>query len=165
MKTTNQPTLQSFHIEGIAHINPKDAYEALKSGEAVLIDVREADETALESIPIDNVIYHPMTVIMERLPNIAKEQNIILVCPGGIRSSKVANLLKIREYPSVANLDGGFAMWKAMGLPFETNMASGGCGCGCNTSTPADSFCCDTSDEKSSTCCDTSDVKKGGCCC
>ena len=165
MKTTNKPLFQSFHIEGIEHINPKEAYEVLKNGEAVLIDVREADEIILESIPLDNVIYHPMTVIMERLPNISKEQNIILACPGGIRSAKVANLLKIQGYPNVANLDGGFTFWKAQGLPFETNISSGGCGCGCSTPAPAKTSCCDVSDKKDSSCCDSSNGKSGGCCC
>lgn len=153
MRTTDKPLLQTFHIEGIVHINPKDAYEALKKGEAVLIDVREADEIALESIPLDNVIYHPMSKIMDRLPNISKDQNIILVCPGGIRSAKVANLLIIKGYPTVANLDGGFTMWKAQGLPFETNIASGGCGCGCSTPASNSSSCCSSETDCKSTCC------------
>lgn len=165
MKTTDKPLLQDFHIEGIKYINPIDAYEALKSGEAVMIDVRESDEIDLEGIPLDNVIFHPMTLIMERLSKISKNQNIILVCPGGVRSAKVANLMKIQGYPSVANLDGGFAMWKAMGLPFESKVSSGGCGCGCSTTVSNNSSCCDTTNEKSSSCCDSSDEKSGGCCC
>ena len=36
MKTTDKPILQDFHIEGVKHINPSDALEAIKSGEAVM---------------------------------------------------------------------------------------------------------------------------------
>lgn len=142
MKTTEKPTLQEFHIEGVKHINPEYAYEAIIKGNAVIIDVREEDEIYLESIPLDNVLYHPMSKIMERLKYISKEQNIIIVCPGGIRSTKVANLLNQQGYPNVANLDGGFNMWVAKGFPFERNNFSvNSCGCGCG-STKSNNSCC-----------------------
>jgi rhodanese-related sulfurtransferase len=132
MTTTEKPQHQEFAIDGVKHINPSDALEAIKKGEAVLIDVREESEVKLEYIPLDRVLNHPMSVIMERLPYIAKDQNIILGCPGGVRSSKVANLLNLQGYPHVANLDGGFEIWKTKGFPWESNLHSaGGCGCGC----------------------------------
>jgi sulfur-carrier protein adenylyltransferase/sulfurtransferase len=144
MQTTNKPLLQEFHIEGVKHIDPQEAFEALKNNNVILIDVREENEVKLEYVPLDNVLNHPMSVIMERLPYIAKDQNIILACPGGVRSSKVANLLNLQGYPSVANLDGGFTMWKAKGLPFESNSRAGsGCGCGCvPTSGNSGDGCC-----------------------
>lgn len=133
MITTDKPQFQEFHIENVKHIGPSDAFEAIKKNEAVLIDVREEDEVKLEYIPLDNVLNHPMSVIMERLPSIARDQHIILGCPGGVRSSKVANLLNMQGYPNVANLDGGFTIWKAKGFPMENKiLASSGCGCGCN---------------------------------
>jgi hydroxyacylglutathione hydrolase len=132
MKTTEKPTLQDFHLEGVKHITPSNTLETLKNGEAVLIDVREENEVKLESIPLDNVLYHPMSVIMERLPYISKDQPIIVGCPGGVRSTKVAYLLMKQGYPDVANLDGGFVMWKSQGLPFESKTSSNcGCSCGC----------------------------------
>ena len=137
MKTTEKPILQDFQIEGVKHINPTDALEAITKGEAVMLDVREINEVKLESVPLDRVLNHPMSVIMDRLPYIAKDQNIIVACPGGVRSAKVANLLIQQGYPNVANLDGGLMMWKAKGLPFESNLIGGGCGC--NSVTPANS--------------------------
>ena len=134
MKTTEKPTLQDFHIEGVKHINPADALEAINKGEAVMLDVRELNEVKLESVPLDRVINHPMSVIMDRLPYIAKDQNIIVACPGGVRSVKVTNLLVMQGYPNVANLDGGLMLWKAKGLPFESNLSFGGCGCNSGTS-------------------------------
>ena len=129
MRTTEIPTLQSFHIEGVSHIIPTDALEAIENGEAVLIDVRELSEVRLEKIPLDRVLNHPMSVIMDRLPYISKEQNLILICQGGVRSVKVANLLSRQGYPHVANLEGGISLWKAQGLPIESNIPIGGCGC------------------------------------
>lgn len=145
MNTTEKPTLQDFHIEGVKHISPTLAYEALKNNEAVLIDVREPNEVSLDNIPLENVLYHPMSVIVDRLPYISKDQQIILGCPAGVRSTKVANLFKIQGYPSVANLDGGFTMWKAQGLPMESVISFGGsCGCGCTPASAdsAEGSCC-----------------------
>ena len=137
MKTTEKPTLQDFHIEGVKHINPADALEAINKGEAVMLDVRELNEVKLESVPLDRVINHPMSVIMDRLPYIAKDQNIVVACPGGVRSVKVANLLVMHGYPHVANLDGGLMLWKAKGLPYDSNITS--VGCGCNSGAPSKS--------------------------
>lgn len=147
MNTTDKPAFQNFHIDGVKHIAPADALEALKNNEAVLIDVREENEVQLESIPLDNVLYHPMSVIMDRLPYIAKNQNIILGCPGGMRSAKVANLLNLQGYPNVANLDGGFNKWKSLGLPYNVKLSFSGLtyaggGCGCGTSTIGTGSCC-----------------------
>ena len=135
MKTTDKPLSQEFHLPGVKHIASEDALGLIEKHEAVLIDVREANEVQKESIPLPGVLNHPLSVILDRLPYISKDQNIILGCPGGVRSSKVANLLILQGYPSVANLDGGFNLWKASGLPFETHQQTvTGCGCGCGTS-------------------------------
>jgi len=140
MKTTNSPIFQEFHIEGVKHIAPEEALKVLSTREAVLIDVREEYEAELESIPLDNVVNHPMSVILDRLSCISKDQHIILGCPGGVRSTKVANLMNRQGYPHVANLDGGFTTWKAKGFPcqfrLDENLA-GGCGCNCKHSVPS----------------------------
>ena len=128
MKTTDKPTLQDFHIDGVKHISPTDALEALQNGEAVMIDVRELNEVQLESVPLDRVLNHPMSVILDRLPYITKDQNIIVACPGGVRSSRVAILLMQHGYEHVASLDGGLKTWKAKGMPYESH-SPGGCGC------------------------------------
>ena len=127
MRTTDTPALQDFHIEGVKHINPSDALEALLSGEAIMIDVREMNEVVSESIPLDRVLNHPMSVIMDRLAYISRDQNIIVVCPGGVRSTRVADLLMQNGYGSVASLDGGLNTWKAKGFPIKYNTQTGCC--------------------------------------
>ena len=129
MQTTETPTLQGFHIEGVKHVVPKEAYDAIEKGTAVLLDVRELSEVKLEKIPLDRVINHPMSVIVDRLPYISKDQNIVVICQAGVRSVKVASFLNRNGYPNVANLEGGITLWKALGLPVESKIATGGCGC------------------------------------
>ena len=146
MRLTEKPQFQEFHIDGVKHISPTDAYENLKSGNAILIDVREENEVMADYVPLDYVLNHPMSVIVDRLPFISKEQNIILACPGGVRSSKVANLLNVQGYTHVANLDGGLTKWKEDGLPYYMNnkASSNNCCCpGSNLSGSGDgSSCC-----------------------
>ena len=133
MRTTDKPTLQAFHIEGVKHINPADALEALNNSETVMIDVREINEVNQERVPLDHVLNHPMSVILERLPYISKDQNIIVACSGGVRSARIVSLLMQNGYKSVASLDGGLKTWIAKGLPIDRNAAISGCGCSPDT--------------------------------
>ncbi len=141
MKTSELPKYQNFHLEGVKHIAPSDAIEAITNHQAVLIDVREENELQEECFDISEVLNHPMSVILDRLKNISKDQNIILACEVGERSTKVANLFNIQGFPSVANLDGGLKMWKMMGLPVKiSNVYGGGCS-GCSSCSDESSCC------------------------
>lgn len=133
MNVTTKPTLQHFHLEGVKHISPSLAYDSVKNGEAIMLDVREENEWLAEVIAFDDILYHPMSVIMERLKHIPADKAIIVVCTAGERSTKVANLLNRFDFKNVANLDGGIIQWKELGLPVESNL-SAGCGCGTITS-------------------------------
>lgn len=138
MKTTEYPVIQKFNIEGVKHIGVNDAFDALQNGDAVMIDVREMDEVQIESLLLDRVLNHPMSVIMERLPYIAKDQKIIIACARGVRSTKIANLLNLQGYPNVTNLDGGLVAWKKEELPVESIQHLSGCGCNSGTLSKTD---------------------------
>ncbi len=122
MNITSTPHNQNFNIEGIKHISPEDACNAIENNEAYLLDVREPEETIRESVRLPNVILHPMSAIMDSLVNIPTDKMIITACPGGVRSVKVADLLVHQGFKNVVNLDGGLMTWKSKGLPFHTNI-------------------------------------------
>jgi rhodanese-related sulfurtransferase len=149
---TNQPQFQDFHIEGVQHISPLHALEAIQSGDAIMLDVREANETAMSRVNLPDVLYHPLSVILGRIKHIPSDKLIIVACPGGVRSSKVVNLLKLQEFPSVVNLDGGLDHWQNMGLPYvKENMSE-------------HSSCCSGGEDDSSGCCSDGESEKSGCC-
>jgi len=133
MITTDKPIFQEFNIAGVQHITPQNALTELQNGTAIMVDVREEPEFKLESIPLNDVFYYPMSAIVEQLQNIPIDKPIIVVCNAGVRSSKVVNLLNRNGFPASANLDGGIIMWKALGLPVESDISSP-CGCGCSCS-------------------------------
>lgn len=139
------PKFQEFNIQGVKHISPEDALSLIINDEIFFIDVREEYEFRRQFFEFQNVFFHPMSVILDRLSYIPKEIDIVVVCDEGIRSVKVANLLIRQGYKSVANLDGGIKKWKELGYPIVEgglnkldenyqgcNPSSCGCGCeGC----------------------------------
>jgi len=133
MITSDKPIFQEFDIEGVKHITPQNALAELQNETAIMIDVREETEFKLISIPLNNVFYYPLSRIVERLQNIPTDKPIIVLCNAGIRSSKVVNLLNRSGFINSANLDGGIIMWKALGLPVDSDLSSG-CKCGCSCS-------------------------------
>ena len=103
--------------KNIIEISPQDAAVKLKSGEAVMIDVRDKDEWDEGHIP-DATHLSRGTVeldIEEKLPS--PNAMIICHCGGGGRSALAAESLQRMGYKNVRSMAGGFKAWKAAGLP------------------------------------------------
>jgi rhodanese-related sulfurtransferase len=132
MNITDQPKYQEFHLDGVKHIAPEEAYYAAKNNRAILLDIREEYEWN-EKLDLTEVLYHPMSLIMDRLKHITDDKTIVVVCTKGERSTKIVNLLNRQGFKSVANLDGGINEWKKQNLPMES-AGNSGCGCGCSCS-------------------------------
>ena len=128
-----QPQHQNFHLEGVQHISPREAFEQLINNKALLIDVRDKEEYEVERIGLANVKHCPMTEIVDRLEDLPKDILLITMDTLGERGTKVANLLNMQQFPRVANLDGGIIRWKEENLPVEDILpdACDGC-CGCS---------------------------------
>jgi rhodanese-related sulfurtransferase len=101
----------------ITEISPQDAATRSKSGEAVIVDVRETDEWDEEHIP--GAIHLSRGTIEldmeEKVPDI--NAMIICHCGGGGRSALAAESLQKMGYKNVRSMAGGFKAWKAAGLP------------------------------------------------
>jgi rhodanese-related sulfurtransferase len=101
----------------VTEISPHDAAAKLKSGEALMIDVRDKDEWDEGHIP-DATHLSRGTIefdIEERVPD--PNAMIICHCGGGGRSALVAESLQKMGYKNVLSMAGGFKAWKAAGLP------------------------------------------------
>ena len=88
--------------------------QAADRTEAVLLDVREADELAEGRIAGSTHI--PLGQLAERAAQLDRSRPIITVCRSGGRSAQAAQLLAGRGY-DVASLDGGMTQWIAEGRP------------------------------------------------
>lgn len=133
MNISKTPQFQSFQLGEVKHITPKDAFEAMDSDEAFIIDVRELSETQGNYIPHENVFFQPVSLINQKTPKLPKDILLIIACENGIRSVRVAEFLEQQGFTNVANLDGGLTEWKEQGLIFEfSDSVFSSCGCGCN---------------------------------
>jgi rhodanese-related sulfurtransferase len=101
----------------VIEISPQDAAASLKSGKAVIVDVRDKDEwdeghihgamhLSRGTIELD---------IEERVPD--PNAMIICHCGGGGRSALAAQSLQKMGYKNVRSMAGGLKAWKAAGLP------------------------------------------------
>ncbi len=75
----------------------------------VLLDVREPQEYDICHIP-DSVLI-PMQQIPQRLNELNKEQEIVVICHHGMRSAQVGMFLEQNGFKNIINLMGGVAAW------------------------------------------------------
>lgn len=89
----------------------------LRRGEALVVDVREADEFASGHIPgainLPLSAFHP-----SRLPQ-AGDKKLVLTCLGGKRSAMALGKCRMAEDAADTHLAGGFGAWQAARLPIE----------------------------------------------
>jgi phage shock protein E len=105
----------------ITEILPQDAATKLKSGEAVIVDVREQDEWDEEHIP--GAIHLSRGTIELDIEEKVPDSNAMIICHcgGGGRSALAAESLQRMDYKNVRSMAGGFKAWKAAGLPTTSN--------------------------------------------
>jgi len=129
-KLLMQPQHQNFHLDGVKHISPVEAFDLLIDEKAMLIDVRNKEEYGIERVSLDNIKNYPMTEILNNLEYLPKDILLITMDTTGERGTKVANLLNMQQFPQVANMDGGISQWRTDNLPIE-DILPGECG-GCS---------------------------------
>ncbi len=101
----------------VKHIDVQQLSEWLTSGEAILIDVREANEFSERRIP--HAMSMPLTNFESYLPNIEGEKRkVVFQCAGGKRSEMAveAALKKFGDSVEIYNLTGGIDAWAAKGF-------------------------------------------------
>jgi rhodanese-related sulfurtransferase len=90
-------------------------HDAMRRGEVVLVDVREASEHAEERI--QGAHLHPLSSFNPAALPIAHDKQIVLHCGSGKRSAAAFEQCLKAGVPVRAHMDGGLAAWKRAGLP------------------------------------------------
>ena len=100
----------------LVEIEPQEIKDMLDRDEAILIDVREAQELAQFSIA--NSMHNPLSKFdFEAIPQ-DSEKKLVFACAHGIRSNQIARYLIQEKYISKAyNMKGGMSAWSRAGLP------------------------------------------------
>lgn len=98
----------------LPHISPTEAKQLIDKG-AVLIDIREVNEHAAESIP--GAMNHPLSRLAAAPPQATPV--IVFHCKSGARTKMNAPALAGCADAEAYILDGGIDAWKAAGLPVK----------------------------------------------
>src|SRR6187397_1367535 len=103
----------------IREVTPQEV-EALPSGAAAVIDVREASEWDQGHLP--DARHISKSYIEQQIEGAVPDRDapVILYCAGGVRSLFAAQTLAEMGYTDVASMSGGFQQWKGSGLAFDT---------------------------------------------
>src|SRR5688572_18091009 len=83
-----------------------------------VLDVREDDEWAAGHMP--GAVHIPMSGLLDRVAEVPKDRDVVVVCKVGSRSAQVTAYLRQQGWDSVENLEGGVVAWVQAGKPFVT---------------------------------------------
>lgn len=100
-------------------VNPGEATLLINREDAIVVDVREADEFATGHLPDARNI--PGSKLAERISEIEKykDKPVIVCCATGMRSNKACAELKKNGFSRINNLAGGVDAWVGAGYPIK----------------------------------------------
>jgi rhodanese-related sulfurtransferase len=90
----------------------------LRDQGAFILDVREPSEWTQFHIPGATLI--PLGSLPNRLSEVPKDRQVVVVCRTGIRSAKGRDILLNAGLTKVTSMTGGMNQWQAQGLPIAT---------------------------------------------
>ena len=87
-------------------LSPVELKSELESGaNLLLLDVREADELEISSLP--GIIHIPLGEIEDRYSEIPKDRDVVVICRTGGRSGRTTEFLLNHGYKRVRNMATG----------------------------------------------------------
>ena len=102
----------------VENLTPEQVARGLTEGRMLLVDVREPNETAVESYPGAFIL--PLSVFdPSEIPDPQGKQ-VVFACRSGRRSVTASLAAQDQGYPYKSHLAGGILAWKAAGLTTTT---------------------------------------------
>jgi rhodanese-related sulfurtransferase len=98
-------------------LSPNEAVMMMNHDEALLLDVREANEVAQGKIK--GCKHIPLSSFKQRMNELEEDKGrkIIIYCRSGNRSGQASAMLCKQQYAEVYNLKGGVMAWQSDNLP------------------------------------------------
>jgi rhodanese-related sulfurtransferase len=98
-----------------AVISVEEARRKLDAGEAIMLDVREADEWRAGHVA--GATHIPLGGLAGRLGELPRDREVLLFCRSGNRSGKATEFLRAHGFDRARNVEGGIIAWAGRGLP------------------------------------------------
>jgi rhodanese-related sulfurtransferase len=102
----------------VQNLTPEEVARGITEGRMLLVDVREPNETSVESYP-DAVIVPLSCFDPAAIPD-PNGREVVFACRSGRRSVTASLAAQDQGYPYKSHLAGGIIGWKAAGLPTST---------------------------------------------
>src|SRR4051794_6453685 len=106
------------HLQTIPLLSLADFASQLQANEKVILDVRAVEEWKSGHLP--GSLSLPIGELEARLGELPRDRPLIVHCQTGARAAIAASLLRARGFGQVSQFPGGFAAWRADGLPFAS---------------------------------------------
>jgi rhodanese-related sulfurtransferase len=107
-----------FEKPEVHDLTPEEVAKGLTEGRMLLVDVRELNETDIESYP-DAVIVPLSSFDPAAIPDPQGKQ-VVFACRSGKRSVTASQVAQAAGFAYDSHLAGGIIGWKAAGLPTKT---------------------------------------------
>lgn len=110
-------------MSGFTEVPPETVNQWLGDGDAVVIDVREAEELAQSRL--DGAIHLPMSAFDPDQVPTDTGKKVVFICALGQRSEQIGKHVVAEGILAEAyNMAGGLEAWAEAGLPLATGPAS-----------------------------------------
>jgi rhodanese-related sulfurtransferase len=100
---------------------------------ALIVDVRRENEVNDVSFDVPNYINIPLQELEQRMDEIPKDKEVVLVCRSGQRSLRATYFLMNHGYENVYNMSDGIVKWATKGFPTkgdaEALISAASCDC------------------------------------
>lgn len=112
-------SLVGNRLRGVKEVDCAGALQLINHKEAVVLDVREADEFGGGHLL--NAKHIPLGKLRERVGELERqrEKPLLVVCRSGQRSATACAVLGREGFAQVYNLSGGVMAWQKANLPLE----------------------------------------------
>ncbi len=105
---------EGLPVTGLRQLPP----QSWREGDRRVLDVRRRPEW--HDFHLSGATHIPLAELPDRLDQLDRDGDWVVVCASGYRSSIAASLLLRSGFTRVANGVGGMDAWRAAGLPLET---------------------------------------------
>jgi rhodanese-related sulfurtransferase len=111
--TQTQPPSTTISYGDVTVEEAKSLIESNSS--LIILDVRTREE--YDSGHIDGAILIPVSELEDRLDELSKEEELLIYCRTGNRSTNSVNILKANGYTKIFHMKDGIITWIQAGYP------------------------------------------------
>jgi len=104
-------------------ICPTTALGKVNKG-ALMVDVRNKNEIAEVTFDVSNYINIPLNELEDRINELPKDKEIVMVCQSGERSLRTTYYLMNAGFKNVYNMRDGIEKWALRGYPTKGDTKS-----------------------------------------